>query len=157
MRLQVGKGMDEYLSRLGNLEIRAPETIEKAVYQGASIIADAIKDNIRKLPVDDKRQDKVIALKAIQKKGLIDSFGIAKMRNDNGYVNVKAGFDGYNGLKSKKYPKGQPNAMIARTFEAGNSFTKKIPFVGPAVRASREKAEMAMQATIDKEVKKIMN
>lgn len=157
MRLQVGKGMDEYLSQLGNLETSAPETIEKAVYQGASVIADAIKDNIRKLPVDDKRQDKVSTLKSIQKKGLIDSFGIAKMRNDNGYVNVKAGFDGYNGLKSKKYPKGQPNAMIARTFEAGNSFTKKIPFVGPAVRASREKAEMAMQATIDKEVKKIMN
>ena len=157
MRLQVGKGMDEYLSQLGNLETSAPETIEKAVYQGASVIADAIKDNIRKLPVDDKRQDKVSTLKSIQKKGLIDSFGIAKMRNDNGYVNVKAGFDGYNGLKSKKYPKGQPNAMIARTFEAGNSFTKKIPFVGPAVRTSREKAEMAMQATIDKEVKKIMN
>lgn len=157
MRLQVGKGMDEYLSRLGNLEISAPETIEKAVYQGASVIADAIKDNIRKLPVDDKRQDKVTALKTIQKKGLIDSFGIARMRNDNGYINVKAGFDGYNGLKSKNYPKGQPNAMIARTFEAGNSITKKIPFVGPAVRASREKAEMAMQATIDKEVKKIMN
>ena len=106
MRLQVGKGMDEYLSQLGNLETSAPETIEKAVYQGASVIADAIKDNIRKLPVDDKRQDKVSTLKSIQKKGLIDSFGIAKMRNDNGYVNVKAGFDGYNGLKSKKYPKG---------------------------------------------------
>lgn len=157
MRLQVGKGMDEYLSRLGNLEIRAPESVEKAVYEGANIVADAIKDNIKKLPVSDKREEHITGLKTIQKKGLIDSFGIAKMRNDNGYVNVKAGFDGYNGLKSKKYPKGQPNAMIARTFEAGNSFTKKIPFVGPAVRASREKAEMAMQATIGKEITKIMN
>ena len=149
--------MDEYLSMLGNLEISAPDTVEKAVYAGTNIVADAIKSNIKNLPVEDKYQEKVTGLKTIQKKGLLDSFGVAKVRNDNGYINAKTGFDGYNGLVSKKYPKGQPNAMIARTFEAGNSFTKKIPFVASAVRASKDKAEMAMQATIDKEISKIMN
>lgn len=157
MTLQVGKGMSEYLSKLGNLEFKAEDTCKHAVYEGAKIVADQIKANIKNLPVQEKYENYATGIKSIQKKGLIESFGIATCRNDHGYINVKAGFDGYNGLKSKKYPSGQPNAMIARTFESGNSQTKKHPFVAPAVRATKEKAEMAMQATIDKEIIKIMN
>lgn len=157
MRLQVGKGMDEYLQKLGNLELRAPESIGKAVYKGADIVADAVKANINNMPVEDKYSERITGIKSIQKIGLIKSFGIAKMRDDNGYYNVKLGFDGYNALKTKKYPQGQPNAMIARTFESGNSFTKKIPFVAPAVRATREAAEAKMAQVIDTEVSKVMN
>lgn len=157
MKLTVGKGMDEYLKKLGNLEVRSEDTCKRAVYDGAKIVADRIKANIEALPVQEKYEDYATGIKSIQKKGLIDSFGIATCRNDNGYINVKAGFDGYNGLKTKKYPSGQPNAMIARTFESGNSETRKHPFVAPAVRATKEKAEMAMQATIDKELMLIMN
>lgn len=157
MRLQVGKGMEEYLSKLGNLEFKAEEMCKRAVYDGAKIVADQIKANIKSLPVQDKYEDYATGIKTIQKKGLIESFGIATCRNENGYINVKAGFDGYNGLKSKKYPSGQPNAMIARTFESGNSQTKKHPFVAPAVRSTKEAAEMAMQATIEKEITQTMN
>ena len=157
MRLQVGKGMDEYLQKLGNLELRAPESIGKAVYKGADIVADAVKANINNMPVEDQYSERITGIKSIQKIGLIKSFGIAKMRDDNGYYNVKLGFDGYNALKTKKYPQGQPNAMIARTFESGNSFTKKIPFVAPAVRATREAAEQKMAQVIDTEISKVMN
>ena len=157
MRLQVGKGMDEYLQKLGNLELRAPESIGKAVYKGADIVADAVKANINNMPVEDQYSERITGIKSIQKIGLIKSFGIAKMRDDNGYYNVKLGFDGYNTLKTKKYPQGQPNAMIARTFESGNSFTKKIPFVAPAVRATREAAEQKMAQVIDTEISKVMN
>lgn len=157
MRLQVGSGIDNYVRELQNLEISAPEAIGKAIYQGADIVADAIKANIQALPVDDRKHpDKVTGIKSIQKKGLIESFGISPSRNDNGYINVKAGFDGYNKLKTKKYPQGQPNAMIARTFESGNSFTKKIPFVAPAVRATKDAAERKMAQVIDTETTKIM-
>ena len=157
MRLQVGKGMDEYLQKLGNLELRAPESIGKAVYKGADVVADAEKANINSMPVQDQFSEHITGIKSIQKIGLMKSFGIAKMRDDNGYYNVKLGFDGYNALKTKKYPQGQPNAMIARTFESGNSFTKKIPFVAPAVRATREAAEAKMAQVIDTEVSKVMN
>lgn len=157
MRLQVGKGMDEYLQKLGNLELRAPESIGKAIYKGADIVADAVKANINNMPVEDQYSERITGIKSIQKIGLIKSFGIAKMRDDNGYYNVKLGFDGYNALKTKKYPQGQPNAMIARTFESGNSFTKKIPFVAPAVRATKDAAELKMAQIIDAETSKIMN
>ena len=159
MRLQVGKGIDNYISKLSNLEVTAPDALGKAIYEGANIIADAIKANIEKIPVDDTTHHKetITGIRSIQKQGLLVGFGIAKMKNENGYYNVKAGFDGYNKLVSKKYPKGQPNAMIARTFESGNSFTKKTPFVGPAIRATKDTAEMKMAQIIDEETSKIMN
>lgn len=158
MRLQVGNGIDNYISKLQNLETTAPDVIGEAVYAGANIVADAIKENLENLPVDDTPfAERVTAPRTVQKKGLIKSFGVAKIRNDNGYHNVKLGFDGYNNLKTKKYPGGQPNAMIARTFEAGNSFTKKRPFVAPAVRATKDQAEKKMAQIVDKETAKIMN
>lgn len=165
MRLQVGKGIDNYISKLSNLEVSAPDAIGKAVYAGASIVTDKIRQNIEALPVDDTpHKEYVTAPKSIQKKGLLgrrskknDGLGIAPIQNDRGYINVKVGFGGYNELKSKKYPKGQPNAMIARTFESGNSFTKKTPFVGPAIRATKDIAEMKMAQIIDEETSKIMN
>lgn len=158
MRFQVGKGMDEYLQKLGNLEMTAPLAIGRAVYDGAKVVADAVKQNIEALPVDDSpHSEKVTGLKSIQKEGLKHGFGISKSEITNGYKHVKLGFDGYNKLKTKKYPSGQPNAMIARTFEAGNSFTKKTPFVGPAVRSSKNQAEATMERTIDAEINKVMN
>lgn len=160
MRLQVGSGIDNYLNKLENLDLTAPEAIGKAIYQGADIVADAIRTNIQNLPVDDRPgiKDKITGLKSIQKKALLakGTFGLSPSRNDHGYINVKAGFDGYNTLKTKKYPQGQPNAMIARTFESGNSFTKKIPFVAPAVRATKDAAELKMAQIIDAETSKIM-
>lgn len=158
MRLTVGKGMDEYLKRLSNLEFTAPDMIGKAVYAGADIVADAIKSNIQNMRVDDTpHAERVTGIKSIQKEGLLRSFGVAKMQNDNGYYHVKVGFDGYNALKTKKYPSGQPNVMIARIFESGNSFTQKQPFVAPAVRATRQTAEAKMAMIVDSTIQNIMN
>ena len=158
MKFQVGNGIDNYISKLQNLEMTAPDAIGEAVYEGANIVADAVKRNLEALLVDDTPYpEKVTAPRKVQKSGLITSFGIAKIRNDSGYFNVKLGFDGYNKLKTKKYPSGQPNAMVARTFEAGNSFTKKTPFVAPAVRATKEQAERKMAQVIDRETAKVMN
>lgn len=160
MRLEVGKGMNEYLRRLENLYGASEETCGRAIYAGADIVSDAIKQNLEGIPIDEGRGSdghKLQGLKKIQKIGLQKAFGIARMRNDNGYLNVKAGFDGYNLLKTKKYPQGQPNPMIARTIESGNSFTQKHPFVAPAIRETKERAERKMAEVIDTEADKIMN
>ena len=165
MRFQVGKGMDEYLSKLGNLEMTAPVAIGQAIYHGAEVVADAIERNIEALPVDDSQHSEQLkGIRSIQKEGLKGrpngkggGFGISKADTTNGYRHVKLGFHGNNKLITKKYPHGQPNAMIARTIEGGNSFTRKHPFVGPAVRASRDQAEATMAKVIDAEINKAMN
>ena len=92
-----------------------------------------------------------------QKKGLEDSFGIAPIRNDNGFVNVKLGFDGYNGLKTKRWPNGQPNQMIARSVERGTSWMKANPFMKRALRKARKQAQEAMASRLQSEIQKIMN
>lgn len=158
MKLEVGKGLDEYLRRLGNLEHSAPEAMGKAIYEGAGIVYKKVRQNIEALPVDDSQhKQRVTGIRSIQKVGLLNSLGIAKAQTDHGYRNVKIGFDGYNKLISAQYPKGQPNAMIARTFESGNSFTQKHPFVAPAVRETKDVAEKKMAEVIDRETSKIMN
>lgn len=157
MKLVVGRGIDNYISSLKKLNSATETTLKRAVYEGAGIIANEIKERIHSMPTQEGYQEYFTGIKRIQRAGLIHSLGIARIEDNGKTVNTKIGFDGYNYLKSKKYPQGQPNAMIARTFESGNSFTKKIPFVAPAVRAKRSEAEKAMARVVDEEVKQIMD
>ena len=84
---------------------------EKAVCAGAAIVADAVRANIDALPAV-KDEWGVIAynnhwsapLTETAKKGLQDGFGISPMGSEDGMLNVKLGFDGYNGMKTKKSP-----------------------------------------------------
>lgn len=147
-KFQVGPGIDEYISKLQNLEYNYREVIGPAIYVGAGLVADAVKANIKGLPAT--------AANGLEKAGLIDGFGISKMQDDNGYFNVKLGFTGYNKIKTKKYPGGQPNSVIARSIESGSSWRSSHPFIGPAVRATKDQAEQAMAEEIDKEIKSTM-
>ena len=75
------------------------------------------------------------------------------MQNDSGYRHVKIGFDGYNDVKTRKYPKGQPNAMIARVTESGSSYREKTPFIRTAVQSSEKAAVEAAKEKIDNGIK----
>lgn len=156
------QGLEEFermLSKLSSLE-----TVESicgnTIYEGAKIVADAISAEIDALPTVDPRSRgtesrKLDGLTSLQKKGLADGFGITPMRNEGGYYNVKLGFDGYNQVKTKKYPSGQPNVMIARSINSGTSFRAKNAFVDRAVRSSRKQAEEVMLQTAESEFQKL--
>ena len=90
-----------------------------------------------------------------EKQGLLDGFGVSAMQNEGGYLNVKLGFDGYNSVKTKKYPQGQPNALIARVTNSGSSYRQKTRFLDKAVAATQKQAETAAQAKIDEKIKAI--
>lgn len=152
------KGIDEYVAQLQKLENLSDESIGRAVYAGAAVVADAVKDAIRALPTDErtvKDGDMLQGISRLQKAGLIDGFGIAPLRNENGYMHVKLGFDGYNNVKTKSYPQGQPNSVIARSVNSGTSFRQKIPFMDQAVRNNKDKCEQTMQEAFDKELRKL--
>lgn len=159
MKLTVGNGIDKYLRKLENLYKASDETCGKAIYQAADVVTDAIRRNLNNIPTDERYvsgSEKLIGPKAVQKEALKEVFGISKIRKEYG-LNVKVGFDGYNKVKTKKYPKGQPNPMIARSVESGTSFMRKNPFVEPAIRETKDKAERLMAQVVDQEVDKIMN
>lgn len=156
-------GVDLYAEQLSSYVEKSEGMIKRAVYDGAAVVMAAMQAEIAALPevesryYRDGRNLPLRGVTATQKRGLLDGIGLAKMRNDGGYVNTKIGFDGYNGVRSKKYPNGQPNALIARAVNSGSSVRVKIPFVNRAVKAAKAQAEAAMRHRLDEDTKNSMN
>ena len=159
-KFEVGKGLDEYLANLQKMDKLTDGMCGKAIYQGAKIVADEVRKGIEGLPEAKKSTKNQFLTRGVtesQKKGLLDGFGIAPKQDKDGFIHVKLGFDGYNETKTEKYPNGQPNSMIARTVESGNSWHQKTPFIAPACRSAKDQAEKAMELVIDEEIQQIMN
>ena len=157
----VGKGLDNYIAYLQSINAVTDEMIGEAVYDMAKVVVDRVRANIQALPavpnaanIATYRQG-YSRLSEPEKQGLLDGFGVSPMQDDNGYCNVKLGFDGYNSVKTKKYPNGQPNALIARVTNSGSSYRQKTRFVDKAVSATRKQAEEAGQAKIDEKIQAI--
>lgn len=150
------KGLDEYERQMLKLLKISEDCIRRAVYEGAGVVADAVRQNIESIPIDNRVSRKGEMLTGIteeQKDGLREGFGISSMLNEKGYVNVKIGFDGYNSMETNSYPAGQPNSIIARSVNSGTSFRQRIPFVDSAVSAKRAECEQKMQEVFDKVLK----
>lgn len=153
-------GIDNYIKRLNKLQQSTKGgVVGKTVYAGAAVVADSVRRAIQALPVGDGRAQGgglVDTVTLPQKAGLLDGFGISRMKDDDGFVNVKLGFDGYNSTRTEKYPRGQPNALIARSVNSGTTFRKKTKFVDKAVNSAKKAAEAAMDAACSREIEKIM-
>lgn len=153
------QGLEKYEQQLLKLKDISREAIGQAIYDGAGIVADQVMANIKSLPVDERgytKEGTLHGVTSLQKAGLAEGFGIAKLQDEGGYAHVKLGFNGYNGVKSKRYPNGQPNSMIARSVNSGSSFRDRIPFVDNAVNAKKSAAEQAMIKKFDSVISKAL-
>lgn len=153
-------GIDTYIQQLNKLQVSTRDgVIGKTVYAGAEVVADSVRSAIQALPVGSGQasgNELVDTVTLPQKAGLLDGFGISRMKDDNGFVNVKLGFAGYNATRTPKHPRGQPNALIARAVNSGTTFRKKTRFVDKAVNSAKKAAETAMDAACSREIEKIM-
>ena len=152
---------DEYILKLAKLEAELKDQVlGEAIYGAAGIVADEIRQSLEQVPTDESFGTSSAPTSGPRKKqveDLMDSLGIASMQDDGtGYLNVKIGFDGYNDIVTQRWPRGQPNQMVARSVESGTSWMKKNPFVRRAVTASRQRALAFMKGTIDRAIEKIM-
>ena len=154
------RGLEEYAQMLQEIGANTQEICGAGVYAMAEVVTDKIRANLDALPTVDEaealaayREQRKTSLTSAQKKGLQEGLGVSPMENDNGYWNVKVGFDGYNKVKTRKYPNGQPNVMIARATESGGSVREKTPFVRTAVTTATKPAIQAGQAAIDEKIK----
>ena len=152
-------GLNDYELMISKLSKDVDDIAGKAIYAGAGVVADAIKENIKALPIvrgyGTEKDPLPGGVTAPQKAGLIDGLGISPMQSDAGYLNVKIGFDGYNATKTEKYPQGQPNQLVARGVESGTSWKQMKPFIRPAINASKSRAEAEMARILDQEIEKI--
>ena len=137
-------GMRVYEGKIESLGRKGRDIAGRAVYYGAGVVADAIRESIQ-TSIPETAGEKG----GTTKKGLLDGLGVAEIRDDNGFYNVKIGFVGYNAA-------GRPNALMARVFESGTSKQQKRPFIRPAVIHCKKQAEAAMAKTADEEIEKIM-
>ena len=142
------KCLEEYELLISRLEKGTEEIAGRAIYAGAAVVADEVRANIQSLPVirgyGTPENPLPGGVTDRQKRGLLAGFGISSLKNNNGYLNVKLGFDGYNG---------QP---VAYGTESGSTWKRKHPFIRPAVNASRKRAEAAMAEVLDEEIKRIV-
>lgn len=131
-------GMDMYLKELQALEKGAVGVMKMGVYDGAKIIADEVRSQLRATiqhPEESTGE-------------LEKSFYLAEMTNKNGYVYTEMGFAGYD-------RKGVPNIIKARVMESGSSRQKKTPFIRKAVNSAKEACIAAMSKTVDEQIQKI--
>jgi len=153
------EGLEEYTKVIQRISDNSDVVIAKSVYEGARIVADDMKSEMKKITVDNgvgSEKNKLNGISNLQKADLINGFGIAPIKVDGDYTNTKLGFSGYGRTKTKKYPKGVPIQIIARSVNSGTSFRKKNPFVQRTVNRIRKKAQQAMAQVIDEEIKKEM-
>lgn len=144
--------MDDFLRQLAKLEQDTDKIINEAVYTGAGVLADAVREEIENLPKHEKGSPG--GVKEYERKAMLEGMGIAHIRiDDDGLLNTRVGFDGYHEMPdgSKK-----PIPMIARAINSGTSFSPKQPFVREAVRGKRTEVEDAVQKVFENEVNKIM-
>lgn len=133
-----------------------------ACYAGAEVMADAFRREISSLrTVSDKQQlacfhkREACYLSDTQKTGLLESLGITPISDQNSVYNSKVGFDGYNAIETNRWPKGQPNVLIARACESGSSAMLKQPFARKAISGQKKRAQEAMGKAVNEEIDKI--
>ena len=146
------KGLDTLIAKLEKLNGFAHGQMKMAIYDGAAEVKKALVSTMNTIPVQDEFVRKGHMRDGItseQKQGIINGFGIAKMRSDGSGVNTVLGFKGKNA-------KGQSNKTIARQVESGTSWLQKYPFIRNAKNQSKSAAENAMSETFKKEIDRIM-
>lgn len=153
-------GVQQYIAQIEAMRKDSTGLIKRAVWEGAHVLADAIDSAIDGIPTNSGKfipgDAQIVGLSAEQKAGLHEGLGVAKMQNESGYINTRVGFDGYNSVKTRQHPGGQPNALIARSVESGTSRRPKTRFVSKAVKAAKERAEKAMADRLDEDIKNLM-
>ena len=146
-------GINEYLQTLNRLGKEIEGISKQAIYEGAKIIADEIKNNIEALPTDEEwgtpKKMKAGPTKA-EKENIARGLGIAHVQDNKGTINTKIGYDDAGYDKNNK-----PIQMISRSVNSGTSFMKKNPFFEKGVRNSRNKAKQKMIEVAEKELEKI--
>ena len=128
--------------KLAGLAKSSYNILKAALYPGAGALADEIRTRLK--PHDKTGE-------------LAKSITVASMKTGNGMVQTVVFFSGYDTThKSKSYPNGVPNAIKAAALESGTSKQRKTPFIAPACKAVRERANALMQQELDNQIQKGM-
>ena len=156
------KGLEDLQRGLLLIADNAEEICKRAIFDGAKEAADTLKATtgaLRTVPdvvaINNWRKGEQGYLSVKQKAGLLAGLGIARMKTEGKEINTKVGFSGYNAVKTKRWPNGQPNIMIAAVCNHGNSNTMvRQPFIDAAAEMAGGDIADAMRETLAAELNK---
>lgn len=141
------EGMDEYIRHIEDLGLKSTGMAKRALYDGVGVVGESIRQAIVDLPYHPTK-----GISHAQKEGLLEGLGYSFMKRKRGNWYVKIGWDGYNNVHTKKYPNGQPNAMIAAAVNSGTSRRQRTNFINKAVNRAKQASYAAMKACFDKDI-----
>lgn len=126
---------------------------KQALYDGAGAAAAQIYSTIQAYPVQKDAKD---GMTKKERAALLKGFGLSRMEEKNGDLNLKIGFSGYNELmKTKLWPKGVPIPLTARSLMKGTSWRKKDNFMQKAQKNLDKTVAEAIEKKLDEELEKI--
>ena len=142
-------GLDEFITRISDLENHTDGLFRRCAYEGAKVIADEIKKGLNNLRVVEARwgtsKHPLQGVTEKQKADLIKSMGVSRIQTANGVTTVSVGFHGYGSEPTKQYPKGIPNRLLIQEVESGTSFMRKQPVVRSAINRAKKSLDSAIQ------------
>ena len=153
MKIDVSKvkGIENMTEMLSKATVPA---MKEALYDGAAVFYEAMRRATEALPVNNDYQPREGPRKRgitrIQKEGLIDGLFVGKFKNEDGAIETYIGFAGYNRLKSKRYPNGQPNILIRRSISKGTTYLQPDKTIQKAVKNKKKQAVQRIQETLNK-------
>lgn len=153
-------GLDDVFAMLKSIGGDIESVQKQAVYAGMAVIRDEVVRQIEALPEQrgylpkDKLPRNVITPR--EKEQLLKHIGIAQMDNKDGTVSTRISFDGYTNIVTKKYKKGLPAILVARSINSGSSVRIKHPFMRNARAASKAKALAAAEEAARNALAKLM-
>lgn len=141
-------GMDELSAMLARLEGKAQDVASGALFDGAGVVADAMKAAVNSIATEEFHYaaggDKRYA-SPDEKAALMGKSGIAKFDKGGDEVNTLIGISGAAGYATVG---GKPKAvrLIARAINSGTSFMHKQPVFRKAASGSQGAAKAAILA-----------
>lgn len=135
-------GIDSLVEDLNELVQHLPGIAAYALYPGAGVIADAVKEAAGGLPY------KGSTVAQIQ-----NAVGIVKFKDTDDGSGTSVGFSGY--FAGGKDGKGFPIPFFVREVEGGTSRIPAHPFVRKAAAAATAAAEAAMQDAAEDKINQI--
>lgn len=152
------KGINETLKMLENIQSNTDDIMEKALKEGIGIVTDEMRREISSIQTANSEHPSSNGKRYPSKKevkGLLDSLGYTPTKLKGTKFDVKAGFDGYNNVITKKYPLGHANQMIANSINKGTSFMKAQPFINRTKKKSQQQAVDTIERIILEEISKL--
>ena len=85
-------GIDEYLEQLNQVGDRAKGLCKRALYDGAAVVADAVRAEVQALPTTDRDGSPQLPFE-YEKQGLLEGLGVSKMKEKDGYIYTHIDFE----------------------------------------------------------------